>query len=213
MTEHLIGAATQRLEYTRSLGQFRYVDTKKFVSRDRVLYALDQEVQRTSTKLQGLTRLMASGKLELAEWQNRMAEEIKLSHLRTSAFGGGGKQQLTQRHYGYVGNQLYKEYQALDGFAQALARGELTQEQALRRSAMYADSARISFFQSEKTTKEVDGLYGLRRLDSQSQHCEDCIGYDTQGRYVPASEIVPVGTACRCFARCRCQIFYRKLAA
>ena len=210
MAESLVGTVTQKLIYSRSLGQFQYADTKKIVTRDRVLYALDQEVERTSTRLQGFTRLMASGKIDLAEWQNRMAEEIKSASIRMAAFGAGGKQQLTQRHYGYVGKQLYKEYQALDGFAQALAGGKLTQEQALRRAAMYAESTRISFFQAEKTTKENDSFLAKRSLQSGAEHCPECLGYDTQGQYIPVPEIVPIGTSCSCRSRCRCFVTFKR---
>lgn len=202
--------APQPLEYSKKLGAFRYADTKRIVSRDRVLFELDQEVARTQTRLKGIARLLASDKIDLPTFQIRFAEELKLSHLRSASFGAGGRQQMSARQFGYVGAKLKEEYGFLDGFAQALANGELTATQALNRAGMYGQGIRSSFFRAEHQTKDRDGFLGKRSLDAGASHCPECVTYSTQGKYVPASEIIPIATNCTCKRFCRCQITWQR---
>ena len=210
MTGQLIGGTRTSLEYVKTLGQFRNAQNKRFVDRATVLQVVDTEAQRTALQLQGHTRLMASGKISLSEWQERMAASVKSSHLRQALMGSGGKLQMTQQQYGFVGSRLAKEYQAIDQFAQALARGEVTEKQALARAAQYGRSTALSFHQAEKVTRIRDGFVGKRSLDPQARHCEECPIYSTQGQFVPAAEIVPTGTNCSCSGRCRCLVVWKK---
>lgn len=197
--------------YSKSAGRFRDLETGRFVPRDRVLLEIDREVERSRVRLQGITRLLIGDRVSLPEFQVRFAEELKLSHLRMAAFGAGGRNQLSSRQFGYIGQKLKSEYEYLDGFAVDLAAGKLTANQALNRAAMYADSTRSSFHRAEQQTKERDGFYGWRRLDMAAQHCPECPAYATDG-YVPASQIVPIGENCTCARRCRCFCTYKMLS-
>lgn len=208
MTAQLIGQRQKEIVYDRRVGQFR--QNGRFVSRVDVLQVVDRDVQRTTVQLQGLTRLLSSGKITLPDWQERMADTLKQSHLRMAMMGAGGKAQMTQQQYGYVGARLYKEYQAIDQFAQDLAASKLTEKQALARTALYARTTALSFHQAEKVTKIRDGFEGRRDLDALAQHCLPCIGHSTNGLFVPAAEIVPTGTDCLCHGYCRCRITWRR---
>lgn len=205
----LVDTQTSAIVYNRAAGQFRDSETGQFVPRERVLLEVDREVVRTQVKLQGITRLLASDKITLPEWQRRSTEAVKDSHLRMSALGAGGKERLGSRHYGYVGQQLRFEYESLVGFAEDLKAGKLSEAQALRRSAMYGESVGLSFHRAELTTKEDDGFEGKRSLDAGAKHCPSCLEYATDG-WVEAVEIVPVGFACQCRRRCRCKVVFRR---
>ncbi len=209
MTGQLIGQRQKEIVYDRRVGQFR--QNGRFVSRVDVLQVVDRETQRTTVQLQGLTRLVSSGKITLPEWQERMADTLKQSHLQMAMMGAGGKVQMTQQQYGYVGSRLYKEYQAIDQFALDLATGKLTEKQALARTALYARTTALSFHQAEKATKIRDSFEGRRDLDAAAQHCLPCIGHSTKGLFVPADQIVPTGTDCLCHGYCRCRITWRKV--
>jgi len=210
MTAQLIGGTRTTLEYVKTLGQFRNAQSKRFVDRATVLQVVDAEAQRTAIQLQGHTRLMASGKISLSEWQERMAASVKSSHLRQALMGSGGKLQMTQQQYGFVGSRLAKEYQAIDQFAQALARGEITEKQALARAAQYGRSTALSFHQAEKVTRIRDNFQALRSLDAAAQHCPECIEYDTQGQWIPAQDVKPTGADCSCRSNCKCRISWRR---
>lgn len=195
--------------YDRKLGRFRDAETGQFVPASRIELEINREIGRVGNRLQSLTRALAEGRITIDEWQRQFAAILKESHLQMAAFGAGGRDQLDAQHYGYIGFQLKKEYDALAAFAVALMAGAITLRQALKRSQMYAESIRISFNRANHTTHRRDGFEGARSL-SVAQHCLQCPGYDTMGEFLPADQIVPIGEQCDCRRMCKCYIVWRK---
>lgn len=195
--------------YDARAGQFRG-DNGRFVPRAEVLRLVDAEVARTQTRLKGHARLLAGGKIDIAEFQTRTAEDVKLSHLRMAAFAAGGTKQLTPTHYGTAGAELKRQYKYLDGFGKAISAGTLTEKQLLARAQSYALSSRTAFFKSEKVTRGKNGFNQAKRsLDSQAQHCPSCLRYSTGGRWRYITDVIEPGVACECQSRCKCTIVYR----
>lgn len=190
--------------------RYRDVESGRFVKYAQVLEVVTSEVNRLEVRLKGHARLLASGKIDIAEFQIRMAQSLKESHLRNAAFGAGGVQQLTPSHYGKVGAQLKKQYKYLHGFGQDLAEGKLTKEGAIKRAGSYAKSARTSFFEAEFTSRGKVGFYAKRLLDAQARHCQSCIGYQRL-TWTPIQNVIPPGVDCECGGNCRCRLVFRKV--
>jgi hypothetical protein len=190
--------------------RYRDTETGRFVKVADVTRLIDTEVSRLEVRLKGHARLLAQGKIDIAEFQTRMALSLKESHLRNAAVGAGGTKQLTPTHYGKVGAQLKKQYKYLHGFGQDLASGKLTPEQVFSRAGSYAKSAKTSFFESEFTSRGKYGFYAKRLLDAQSRHCASCISYQKL-TWTPIKDVVAPGVDCECGGRCRCRLIFRKL--
>lgn len=202
--------SSEEISYNSRAGRYVRSDGK-FVSKEVIRNLVDQEQQRLQVRLQAHTRLMAANTISLPEWQLRMAESLRDSHLRMGALGAGGKDRTQAQHFGAIGYQLRRQYQYLDGFARALYEGKLTQEQALRRAGSYADSINTTFHRAEQISRENEGFdEALRSLDSAARHCDQCREYSTYGQWKPVSQVVPPGTNCACHAHCRCSISYRR---
>ncbi len=176
----------------------------------QVLEVVDTEVSRLEVRLKGHARLLTQGKIDIAEFQTRMALSLKESHLRNAAIGAGGVTNLTPVHYGKVGAGLKKQYKFLHGFGEDLAEGKLTPKQAIRRAGSYAKSAKTSFFEAEFTSRGKVGFYAKRLLDAQSRHCQSCISYQRL-QWTLIQLVTPPGTDCECGGRCRCRLIFRKL--
>lgn len=196
-------------QFDPSSHRYRDTETGRFVKVADVTRLIDAEVNRLEVRLKGHARLLASGKIDIAEFQTRMALSLKESHLRNAAVGAGGVKQLTPTHYGKVGAELKKQYKFLNGFGQDLADGKLTPEQAIRRAGSYAKSAKTSFFQAEFTSRGKYGFYVKRLLDAQSHHCASCISYQ-QLQWTLVQNVIPPGVDCECGGRCRCRLLYQK---
>lgn len=198
------------LRYSPRTGQYIGTDGR-FVSRARVLELVDNEQRRTEVRLQGLTRRLISGVLTLPDWESEFAQELKRSHIRLAMLAAGGRDGMNSRAYGIVGANLRAEYGFLDGFANALFRGEVSEKQALARAKLYGASVRGSFFKVERSAKESEGFTTAKReLDPQAEHCADCLRHSTNGRWVAIEDVVPVGVRCKCRWRCRCSVVYGK---
>ena len=198
------------MKYDRRTGQYRG-DDGKFVPRQEVLRFVDREIQINQVRMKAHTRLLIDQKIDLAEWQNRMAQTLKDSHLRVSMLAAGGKEQTTKRHYGAVGNQLRKQYDYLNNFANDLYEGKLTPTKALKRAAMYAESVKITFSRSEQISRMDEGFNAAKRvLDSNARHCSECIDHQ-RTEWTSIEEITPVGTDCSCQNKCRCRIVWARI--
>ncbi|MBD1996000.1 hypothetical protein H6G00_05135 [Leptolyngbya sp. FACHB-541] len=208
MTE-LVGGQ-RAIAYSSATGQYIDQSTKRFIPRTEVMRFVDGEVARTRASLQGHTRLMAAQKITLAEWEVRMAQSLKDSHIRLAALGSGGVQNLNAKKYGAVGYQLRKQYEYLDGFARDLKAGKLTPGQALTRAGMYADSAVVSFHRAEQITKQEEKFQEAKRsLHPAARHCSSCLAYSTKGKWLPIDQVVMPGVNCECGQHCRCSVQYR----
>jgi hypothetical protein len=200
---------TSPIAYDSRAGQYRGVNGR-FVGRTQVMKLVDQETQRTETRLKAQTRLLIQGKLDLPQWQINIAQTLKDSHLRMGALGAGGRQNMTAQVNGAVGYQLRKQYEYLDRFASDLAAGKLTPEQALRRSGLYAKSVRKSFHRAEQLTRKNANFQEAKRsLDPRAQHCSSCLKYSTGGKWKPIDQVMLPGENCECGQFCKCSIEYR----
>ncbi|MFB2768576.1 hypothetical protein ACE1AT_04690 [Pelatocladus sp. BLCC-F211] len=188
--------------------RYRNTETGRFVKYADVLEAVDAEINRLEVRLKGHARLLAQNKIDIAEFQIRMAQTLKESHLRNMAIGAGGVKRLTPTHYGKIGAQLKKQYRYLNKFGQDLAEGKLTKEQTIRRAGMYAKSARTSFFEGEFTSRGKYGFYAKRLLDPQAQHCSSCISFQRL-QWTPIQNVTPPGVDCECGGRCRCRLIFK----
>lgn len=198
------------LQFDPSSHRYRDNQTGRFVRTADVARLIDREVNRTEVRLKGHARLLIQGKIDIAEFQTRMAQSLKEAHLRNAAVGAGGAKQFTPTHYGKVGAELKKQYKYLYGFGQDLQAGKLTEQQILTRAGSYAKSARTSFFEAEFTSRGKVGFYAKRLLDAQSQHCQSCISYQRR-QWTLIQNVIPPGVDCECGGRCRCRLVFRKL--
>lgn len=196
------------LSYDRRAGQYRD-DRGQFVGAATVDRELNQLARRLAVRMQAQTRLLIADKLSLPEWQIESARLIKEAHIQAAMMAAGGKDRLSNRHYGTIGAEVKAQYKYLDKFAAKLAAGEMTPAQALRRSALYGKSLKISFAKSAQITRSGDGANaGKRLLDAQAKHCPECIGHQRLD-WVPIDDITPPGTNCTCQNNCRCRVIYR----
>lgn len=209
MTATLVGERQPSVQYDRRTAQYRNPQTGRFVPRATILKLVDEESDRLSTRMKALARLLTDGKIDLQTFQRRAADDIKTSAVRMGIFASGGKSQTPQSVYGAIGQELRSQYSFLAKFGEDLAAGKLTKEQAIARAGLYGGASRTAFHQAEKVARKREGFKLAKRvLDASSQHCAECIQHSTNGEYVPIESIVPVGSRCSCFSRCRCAIIF-----
>lgn len=210
MTAFLVGTPPQTITYDRASGRYRGSDGK-FTSRDRILRLVDEEAARLSTRMQAHARNLTAGNIDLPTFQKRTAEDLKLSHVRSTILGAGGRSQTTAAQYGSAGRLLRDQYEFLDGFSRDLAAGKLTREQAIARAGLYGASTRSAFHQAEKIARGREGFIEAKRsLDPNAAHCPQCLSYSTSGQWKPLNEITMPTVNCSCKSRCRCVVSFRK---
>ncbi|HYW90328.1 MAG TPA: hypothetical protein VFB50_21330, partial [Chloroflexota bacterium] len=104
----------------------RYRDqaSGRFVSSGSVNGAVDQVVDAAGLRMRDLSAQLQVGDISLADWQSRMATEMKLLHTGAAAVGRGGWAQMTQADWGWTGQRLRVQYGFLRNFAHDVATGK-----------------------------------------------------------------------------------------
>jgi hypothetical protein len=198
------------LQFDQSTHRYRNLKTGRFVRREEVLRLVDAEVLRLETRLKGHARLLINNKIDIGEFQARMAQSLKDSHIRLAMLGAGGEKSMNPQQYGHLGQGLKKQYKFLYQFGKDLEGGNLSEKRILARSAQYAQSANTAFHQAEFTARGKQGFYAKRLLDPQAKHCPECIGYQRL-QWTLISLVTPPGVNCTCGGRCRCRLIFQKL--
>ena len=193
----------------------RYRDERgRFLSREAVEKLVDKRIDKLDASLRRFTRMLIDGSITLDQWQGSVRESLKAAHIQAAIIGHGGRASMGSAEYGRVGQRLREEYAYLQGFVSDLLSNRLSAPMALARIGLYAQSVRGSYWQGAELRQQRQGYSLMRRiLDSQAQHCEDCLRYAGQG-IVSIGTLPLPGQRCECGARCRCSVrYYRQQAA
>lgn len=203
------------IEYRQSTGRWHDTESGQFVPKSRVVFERKKEIARLETRLAGLGRLVGTGKIPVSEFQTRMMETIKASHIRMAALGAGGKDNLNNAIYGAVGGRLSQESNKyLKNFGKRLVEDkDITLEYIIWRSKLYAKSANRTFHKARKIERIIAGsTLARRRLGGNKNHCLQCPYLTTNGKFVPVEDVTAIGDRCDCMGNCQCEIDYLNIA-
>jgi hypothetical protein len=194
--------------YDPRVGQYR--DTNgRFVNRKTIIKLVDNEQSLLKSQLIANSDRFINKQITQAQWQEKHFAIIKESSLRMVTLGAGGKDSLTNKHFGSVGAVLRVERDNLTRFGWDIKNGKLSDKQIRIRAGMYSQTTAKAFYRSELISRNNEGFNLAKRvLDPQAQHCDDCLNLATN--WINVSLITPPGSACQCQGNCRCQIIYKK---
>lgn len=180
----------------------------RFLSARTVEALVDGRINRLGAELRRFTRMLSDGDITLDQWQGSVREALKLVHVQAAIIGNGGRETMGASDWGRIGQRLRVEYAYLQGFANDLLGGRVSVAQSLARIGLYAQSIRGSFWEGTAIRSEKQGYTLMQRiLDSQAQHCQNCLDYAARG-VVPIGSLPLPGQRCECRANCRCSVKY-----
>lgn len=199
----------------RGGGQYRDLRTGRLVARQKIVELLEAQVQQRADRLARLTMNFASNEITARDWLNTMRDELRRAHLQNRALGAGGWGKLTPHDFGAVGRALQDDYRRLIGFASGIARGEVSEAQALNRLNMYLGQARKQYWiaQQERAVANVKAgmLVMARRYLGIAEHCNSCVVYARAG-WQPVEHLPPPGEGSECDGNCRCTRVLREVS-
>lgn len=153
----------------------------------------------------------ANGLISPAEFQRAMQAELKALYNGSSALARGGWSRMGPVEWGRNGQILRGEYRHLAGFAQDLADGKLTPEQAAARARLYSGKAYSRFWAEDALSKRDAGYHEERWDDTgDNRECADCALLAARG-WVPLGGLgtTPGAGDTACLGNCRCELEYR----
>jgi len=180
----------------------------RFLSARAVEVLVDGRINKLGAELRRFTRMLSVGDITLDQWQGSVREALKLVHVQAAIIGNGGRETMSSSDWGKIGQRLRVEYAFLQGFARDLLDGRVSYPMAAARIGLYAQSVRGSYWEGSSIRQEKQGYSLMRRiLDSQVQHCQDCLDYAARGT-VPIGSLPLPGQRCACRSNCKCRVKY-----
>jgi hypothetical protein len=194
-------------QWNARAARYRDPNTGRFISRDAVRVEVDRIVSASQRRVTAATEQLASGAIDLAQWDATMRQEIKRAHLGSSALLNGGWKQLTPADYGRVGAAVRAQYKYLEGFLDDIRAGRVRGGTLLNRAKMYPASARIVFHEQQTTQLDDLGYTEERNVLHPAEHCDVCIDASARG-WVPIGTNIPIGKR-TCLGNDKCSMRYR----
>ena len=135
--------------------RFRAPDGR-YISASEVLRLRDTIVSARVGRTAVLVDMLFEGTLSPAGFVNNMRSEIKHTVLMEYMLGRGGVNAMTQADYGRVGSMVKVQYGYLNTFTRQIINGEVTQDTARTRAAMYIDTSRAAYERGRAQAWDVD---------------------------------------------------------
>ncbi len=200
--------ATAPYGWDTPAARYRSGETGRFVSDSVIRGDLERFNNVVRDELTDLTQRWADGNITLEQWQNRITNQLRDSWRWNAMAGRGGKSQMTQEDWGRMGGRMRFEYDRLNRLAIEMKAEMLTPAQVQARMGLFAQAARVGYYDGVTAAKEATGFTEMRRVLNPAEHCEDCEGYEAQG-WVPIGALPMPGEASACMRNCKCTVEYR----
>lgn len=199
-------------------GRYRHVlpngKLGRIVSRDEIVGLLRTVSDASGAKFADMARAAVEGRITPAEFFRAMQGELRALYNSTSALAVGGWNKMGPVEWGRNGQILRGEWRYLAGFAQAIANGELTPEQAEARARLYAGKAYSRFWAEDRLQQIAAGMVEERWDDTgDDRECSDCHALAARG-WVPIGTLPSPGDgSTACLGACRCSVETRGVGA
>lgn len=162
-----------------SVGRYRDKATGRLVSERAVFNAADGFREMTRQNIQQHTQRFLDGQIELADWQRRVAGEVRDSRMVAYMAARGGKNAMTQADYGRIGGRLSNDFRHLDTFAQEIKVGMLSPAQIKARADLYGEVT-IQSYNDGTVAAHRETLLNLKWVVGPTEHCSDCLRLNGQ---------------------------------
>ncbi len=193
-------------EYDRKLNRYRYKDTKRLVSRYKMLQLTQDFRLSLDRQSDTLVEKLLSGSITPKQFKQQFAYQVKLQHVQALILGRGGKDKVTVEDYLALARELKNvHYPRLVVFVKQYEAQLLTPGQVKARARLYSRATRSSLEYGKREGLIEAGVELAFRQLANCLHCPDCLRYAARG-VKPIKELPLPGQNCACGGNCRCSL-------
>lgn len=191
--------------------QRRYRDAGgRFVAESAVRNALEDVTRASAASMRRLSEQLQAGEITVAQWQTRMAAEVKTMHVVSATVAHGGKAQMGHSDYGWTGSVIKEQYRYLRRFAADIESGRQPLAGVAARAELYAHAGRQTYERMRARDHAATGYDQERNVLGPAEHCPGCLLATSSG-WVLIGTLTPPGSR-ECRVRCRCSLQFRRAA-
>lgn len=127
--------------------RFRY-GNGRYVSTTTIENARQSLVDSLKVENEKLAQRLVDGKITVSQWEKEMRDNLRRVYTTQYLLGRGGINNMTQRDWGIIGNNLRQSYSYLRGYSTDLNNGRYSDEQIraiVARMNLYANSTGLAY--------------------------------------------------------------------
>lgn len=156
--------------YDKKARVYRDLTSGKFIGHAGMVALRDNFTDRMIDNVAALAADVANGTISADDWLLAMRQTVKSTFADQYVLGRGGRNMMTQRDWGRVGQMVRSQCQYLQGFYHDIVTKNLSEAQIAVRSALYIESSTQSY---EKGRSESFGGLVLPEYPGDgSQECK-----------------------------------------
>ena len=160
-----------------------------------------------------LAEALRNGSISLPEWEAAMRDMIREQYIAALELAKGGRENITQSDWGYLGSLIKKQYDYLGGFARDIAanpnawmNGRLD-----ARMRLYQESSYTALENLIRREHIEQGYDEERRIRHAQDSCPGCIEQE-QKDWQPIGTLDAIGAE-ECMTNCKCEFEFRRSAS
>jgi len=148
-------------EWDQASKRYRNTETGRYMGGRQMLPLRDEFIDAQKAAAGDLADRLAAGEITTNRYVEEMRGLIKTTYIDEYALAHGGRNNMTSRDFGIVGNMCRDQYAYLNTFAGEINAGDLSPAQIRARGRLYIESASQAY---ERAQAEVRGISGPHAL-------------------------------------------------
>lgn len=197
-----------RYVYNQTTGQYRDVNTGRFVPQAEITELIQNEIDAGFTRIETLSERLADGRIGLDQFQNAMISHLNYAHDVMYLTGRGGVNAMNDSDYAMLASIKESEFSFLENFMADIENGNLSAGQIRARIGLYNEKAYGSFYEGVRGSAEAQGFDEERRVLNPAEHCDDCTALARRG-WQPLGTLPRPTEGSICQANCKCTMEFR----
>lgn len=189
------------------VGGAYYMRSRTRVPPNEIRGALDYTMRQSDSTLLEDCAALRNGVISLGQWEIRVTNWIKLSHVAGAILAVGGMARISEADWDIVNRNINTQLDYLHKLATDIANGLPLDGNICRRMGMYLQSGRKTYHDIESVRMADRGFTEYANVLTPAEHCEGCLAETARG-WVPLGELIPIGER-DCMSNDKCYYAYR----
>ena len=196
-------------QWDSRIARYRYAPGKnrnlgRIVPQDRVRRMLDRHLTAERKVMKTIGQALTNGRIDVPEFQKRLAARSALMHVQARAMAIGGRDQMDIDSLLAARTHWLREAQFISNFGQQIARGEMSATAIIQRTQLYGEASLRSHYEKAARETAADAGYQEERwFLGTADHCEGCVAQASK-LWVAIGSLPELGTQ-PCLVSCKCR--------
>lgn len=187
----------------------------QFISDDVIRKALQDTIANHQKQAWALSQRLINGEINVREWENAIARQLKDATIQMNIFGFGGSEMFgranrKQQYIAEMESEMRFQLSYLRQFSRQLMDTGMSEARFKQRLNLYFQRTRAQYEQGRANAHVAAGYMWERRFQTKTESCASCILYAARSYQLIGSLPAPT-QACECMSNCGCYKKYYKV--